>query len=253
MCADVALAVRPRYHVAGGAGTFFTRPPYVNADLGAGAHATRFISLGQVGNAAKQKWLHALGLTPAASMAPEALTAIPPGTTACPYGAAGSRKRAADGPGEGDGDDDLGAQTWRWQERGKRPRGGAIAAPSLGRADVQKDKAKTAFVRNVPFRASEEDIIAFFSQAGTVEDVVRRANAEGDSTGCMHACTDHTTAVCQAGRKLVVVLHRCHSFLVLPAFLHACLSPSSFRCSLYPPAPFSLRRQAELLLSRAIL
>lgn len=46
--ADLALAARPRYHIAGGKGVFFARPPYLNADLGAGAHATRFISLAEV-------------------------------------------------------------------------------------------------------------------------------------------------------------------------------------------------------------
>ncbi len=40
----------------------------MNTDLGAGAHVTRFIGLASVGNMAKQKSLHALGLVPAASM-----------------------------------------------------------------------------------------------------------------------------------------------------------------------------------------
>lgn len=39
--------------------------------------------------------------------------------------------------------------------------------PPPGRPDVIKDKRKTAFVRNVPFRATEEDIVDFFSQART--------------------------------------------------------------------------------------
>lgn len=33
-----------------------------------------------------------------------------------------------------------------------------------GRPDVVKDRRRTAFVRNVPFRATEEDIVDFFSQ-----------------------------------------------------------------------------------------
>lgn len=49
MCAEVALACRPRYHVATGKGTFWARPPYLNADLGAGAPVTRFVGLGKVG------------------------------------------------------------------------------------------------------------------------------------------------------------------------------------------------------------
>ena len=65
---DLAQTVRPRYHVAGTRNTFWARPPYSNKDLGAGAHVTRFISLGSVDNPGKQKWLHALGMVPAAVM-----------------------------------------------------------------------------------------------------------------------------------------------------------------------------------------
>lgn len=240
MCAEVALACRPRYHVAAGKRAFFARAPYLNSDLGAGGHATRFIGLAevramadwpgwsawvwqnvggwsrsarlpwsclgswlpnrpgallmwrwacaglrwaaQVGNTSKQKWLHALALTPAAEMTPEQvcwaaawwrtgermllrmmaccwpslaaicgpqsgcclltpslrlpplqLTAVPEGTTKCPYEVA-SRKRGADAM----DDEQLGAQDWRWQQRGgKRQQGGQqqrlpVAAPSLG-------------------------------------------------------------------------------------------------------------------------
>lgn len=45
---EVATLARPRYQIAAGKGVFFARPPYLNADLGAGSHATRFISLGEV-------------------------------------------------------------------------------------------------------------------------------------------------------------------------------------------------------------
>lgn len=104
-----------------------------------------------------------------------------------------------------------------------------------GRQDVVKDKSKTAFVRNVPFRhapaaaqlaclpacpflcpcflpaclparlpacllstclscaadcrATEDDLVEFFSQCGTVVDLVRRTNKEG---GWPHlACRRH--------------------------------------------------------------
>ncbi len=63
-----------RYHVAGGKGVFYARAPYMNKDLGAGAHATRFIGLAPVGNAGKQKFLHALALVPAVDMDQKALT-----------------------------------------------------------------------------------------------------------------------------------------------------------------------------------
>ena len=42
VAADVAAAVRPRYHVAGGEQAFFARPPYLNKDLGAGEKACLF-------------------------------------------------------------------------------------------------------------------------------------------------------------------------------------------------------------------
>lgn len=180
--AQVATAIRPRYHVAGTHGVFYARLPYINADLGAGAHATRFISLGTVGNTLKQKWIHALGLLPACKMTPEALMALPEGATPSPYSE--QRRRLKDGAGEkraatdADKDDEgLGAETWRWQDKKKKRV--PIAAPSLGRTDITKDKTKTAFVRNVSFQATEDDILSFFSQAGTVMDIVRRADQQG--------------------------------------------------------------------------
>ena len=52
-----------------------------------------------MGNTAKQKWLHALKLVPAALMAPEALNARPADTTDCPYQSK-KRAREADDGGE---------------------------------------------------------------------------------------------------------------------------------------------------------
>lgn len=57
------------------------------------------------------------------------------------------------------------------------------AAASHGRPGVQRDDSRTVFVRNLPFRATEADIEAFFAQAGTVEDVRRRAGDDGELTG----------------------------------------------------------------------
>ena len=75
--AELATLARPRYHFAGTKNTFYARPPYLNADLGAGAHVTRFIGLASVANVAKQKSLHALGLVPAADMDIETLQQKP--------------------------------------------------------------------------------------------------------------------------------------------------------------------------------
>lgn len=72
--------------MAGGKGVFYARAPYMNKDLGAGAHATRFIGLAPVGNPNKQKSLHALGLAPAVDMDRKALTTRPDGASESPYG-----------------------------------------------------------------------------------------------------------------------------------------------------------------------
>ena len=42
-----------------------------------------------------------------------------------------------------------------------------------------KDDRKSVYVRNLPFRATEEDLDGFFSQVGRVVDVRRGANSEG--------------------------------------------------------------------------
>jgi hypothetical protein len=93
--ADLAVLARPRYHVAGGQGVFYARLPYTNPDLGAGPRATRFVGLAHVGNASKQKFLHALQLAPAAGQSPEQLAALPEGSTASPYTARKDGKRPA--------------------------------------------------------------------------------------------------------------------------------------------------------------
>jgi hypothetical protein len=57
----------------------------------AGKRATRFVGLAPVGNAAKQKFLHALGLAPATSMNPEQLSQEPEGSTPSPFEMAAKR------------------------------------------------------------------------------------------------------------------------------------------------------------------
>ena len=71
----------------------------------------------------------------------------------------------------------AGAQNWRWQDKKKQRTGNA--APSPGRPGVVKDDRKSVYVRNLPFRATEEDLDNFFSQVGRVVDVRRGANSEG--------------------------------------------------------------------------
>lgn len=81
----VVQAARPRYHFSCSEDVFFQREPYMNSDRGAGAHATRFISLGAVGNGSKAKWMHALALDPVEGMSVKDLCAKPPQSTECPY------------------------------------------------------------------------------------------------------------------------------------------------------------------------
>jgi hypothetical protein len=53
--------------------------------------ATRFVALAPVGNAGKQKFLHALGLVPASTMSPEQLAQQPDGCTPSPFEMAAKR------------------------------------------------------------------------------------------------------------------------------------------------------------------
>ncbi|KAL6749502.1 CwfJ C-terminus 1-domain-containing protein-like protein [Haematococcus lacustris] len=203
--ADLAVLARPRYHITGGVDCHFARLPYVNKDLGAGPRATRFIALAPLNSPAKHKSLHALALVPSQHQSPEVLAAVPEGATPCPYmpppSAAGVKREP-----QLDEEGGLGVQDWRWssQQRGSKrgrggsgpdhwggrgPRGGGGGGggegdrepPAViqGRVDVVRDPYCTITARNVPFKASEADIVRFFAQAGKVVDVVRGANSEG--------------------------------------------------------------------------
>lgn len=91
--ATLAQAARPRYHISTTPEVFYQRPPYMNPDRGVGSHATRFISLGTVGNSAKAKWIHALALMPASTMSAADICAVPEQSTQSPYLARGGQKR----------------------------------------------------------------------------------------------------------------------------------------------------------------
>jgi len=219
--AELAVLARPRYHFTTATssssscsnsdkGVFYARQPYLNKNLGAGSHVTRLIALGDVGNKNKQKWLHALALTPANEMSAEVLHAVPAGTTPCPYTSA---PRIGGGGGMDTGGQkgmsNMNMSNMNMSSKRLRP-----AAPSLGRSDISKDKSKMIFARNVPFAATEEDIIAFFSQAGQVIDVVRRtSNQTGKLNSFCHvqfASEEDKNKACQLhgsvfmGRTLTV-------------------------------------------------
>lgn len=208
--AEVAAAARPRYHIAAGPDAHWSRLPYANADLGAGPRPTRFVALAGLASPSKAKALHALGLVPAADMTPEQLAALPEGCTPSPYDAAAAAAAGKRGQRQGDGEQEVvpDGQDWRWQPGGKRPRrdggqGGEPrppAQPILSRPGVVSRPELTIMVRNVPFAATEADIVAFFEAAvmaapqGSVGDgggsrvanVVRGLNAEGRLNSWMH-------------------------------------------------------------------
>ncbi|CAI5463920.1 unnamed protein product [Closterium sp. Yama58-4] len=80
VAATLAKELMPRYHVAGGAGVFFARPPYINssatsaedASTSASGAVTRFIGLAPVGNKAKQNLAAPDGAARAAAAAAQA-------------------------------------------------------------------------------------------------------------------------------------------------------------------------------------
>lgn len=80
--AELCASIEPRYHIFGSADIFYQRPAFQAPHRG---HTCRCIGLGQVGSKAKQRWIHALGLSPMASMSREDLVKAPPIVTDCPF------------------------------------------------------------------------------------------------------------------------------------------------------------------------
>lgn len=67
-------------------------------------------------------------------------------------------------------------QNWRWQSKGGRNN----PPPSLGRPGVVKDEEASVYASNLPWRATEQDIEAFFAQAGSIVDIRRKSNKDGE-------------------------------------------------------------------------
>ncbi|KAL9255044.1 Zinc finger CCCH domain-containing protein [Drosera capensis] len=80
--AELAAEIKPRYHIAGSKGIFYSREPYYNDGV---VHVTRFIGLAAVGNKDKQKFIHAISPTPASMMTGIEISAKPTNTTLSPY------------------------------------------------------------------------------------------------------------------------------------------------------------------------
>lgn len=83
----LAAEIRPRYHFCGLNGVYYERLPYRN--LGGNVTqlelATRFISLANVGNVAKDKYIYALNVAPVDKLRVIELIQKTTNETPCPY------------------------------------------------------------------------------------------------------------------------------------------------------------------------
>jgi len=181
--AEIANAICPRYHVVPSSlssppenaasdeqnDQFFEREPYRNVSA---KHATRFISLASVGNAKKQKWLHALGIEPGGTMNPIKLCQMPPDSTPSPYAMAGvsSLQQRGGGGGGGGNQQNLKRELkpdWRDNADVKKKQ---RLEESQTRA-LAGDADKTIHVRNLDYRADEGAIAEFFGECGELADL----------------------------------------------------------------------------------
>ena len=87
MASYLANKLKPRYHFAGSKGVFYERLPYRNHRVGSekNRHVTRFISLADVGNLEKKKWLYAFNIVPIRQIDPAELVAQPDNVTDMPF------------------------------------------------------------------------------------------------------------------------------------------------------------------------
>ncbi|KDO57794.1 hypothetical protein CISIN_1g007415mg [Citrus sinensis] len=117
---ELVAEIKPRYHIAGSKGVFYAREPYSNVDA---VHVTRFLGLAPVGNKEKQKFIHALSPTPAATMSAADISMKTPNTTLSPYtflDQGSHSKEAAKRPSDSVSD----SQYWRYDVSQKRQKHG---------------------------------------------------------------------------------------------------------------------------------
>lgn len=83
----LARTLKPRYHFVGGLNLFYERTPFRNHKVinEASKNVTRFISIGNVANDQKQKWLYAINIIPGNTMSREELVFQPPVVTENPF------------------------------------------------------------------------------------------------------------------------------------------------------------------------
>ena len=194
--ADLAAVAGPRYHFAGSCGVYFPRVPYRNR----AGNITRFVGLAHVGaQPAAHKWLHALALRPASSMAPTELSAATGDTTPSPYDImppsmappphAQAQQHVVP---RAYNDGGMDSQPWRWAPQPPRGPGpqGQQAPPRTKRPrpeDAGPASAEaTVFVRNVPYAADEEAIRAAFASAGEVVEIHFGMGQDGRPRGYCH-------------------------------------------------------------------
>lgn len=115
---ELVAELKPRYHIAGSEGIFYSREPYANNGA---SHVTRFLGLAAVGNVKKEKFIHALSPVPASMMPVSELLARPPNSTPSPYKAEQPSVGAKDTNKRTETSD---AQYWRYDVSKKRQRGG---------------------------------------------------------------------------------------------------------------------------------
>lgn len=117
---DLVAEIKPRYHIAGSKGVFYAREPYSNIDA---VQVTRFLGLAPVGNKDKQKFIHALSPTPAATMSAADISMKSPNTTLSPYmflDQGSHSKEATKRPSDSVSD----SQYWRYDVSQKRQKHG---------------------------------------------------------------------------------------------------------------------------------
>ncbi|KAJ4797865.1 Zinc finger CCCH domain-containing protein 59 [Rhynchospora pubera] len=129
LIAELVAQIKPRYHIAGTKNVFYAREPYTNEGA---VHVTRFIGLATVGNKDKQRFIHAISPTPAASMSAADIGARPPNTTESPYRNM-ARAQNLDDTKESSRHNSIEHETqyWRYDAPNKRQKKGAQAQGRL--------------------------------------------------------------------------------------------------------------------------
>lgn len=87
LISQLVKEIKPRYHFTSSHESYYERNPYRNHQILAEAtrHVTRFISIANVGNKTKAKWLYAFSISPANLMDKEELIKQPTDVTENPF------------------------------------------------------------------------------------------------------------------------------------------------------------------------